>query len=279
MYTHISLSSLCSVSHLPAASCRCLFSSFDLRVQAYCTGCLFRELNWLIEDSLVNRSSSSSCFSFSQYKYDTSGKNENVMLQISLDDLYQLWEQTIEERRLYQYIVGCEHWRDLVLSVQEGVLIPRPNTELIVDLVSDVVSKNEELGQGLWADVGTGSGAIAIGIRRIWGSYDTDLSPIAVLVAALMCLYGLQDVIEGKDLVGRHEPRLALDAGSSGIDYLVHLCNGASAMLKPDGFFAFETNREKQCEFLVDCIENGIAGSFCNLNIAGIERFVTGFRR
>jgi release factor glutamine methyltransferase len=83
-----------------------------------------------------------------------------------------------------------------VLSVQEGVLIPRPNTELIVDLVSDVVSKNEELGQGLWADVGTGSGAIAIGIRRIWGSYDTDLSPIAVLVATLMCLYGLQVVIE-----------------------------------------------------------------------------------
>jgi release factor glutamine methyltransferase len=118
------------------------------------------------------------------------------MLRISLDDLYQLWEQTIEERRPYQYIVGCEHWRDLVLSVQEGVLIPRPNTELIVDLVSDVVSKNEELGQGLWADVGTGGGAIAIGIRRIWGSYDTDLSPIAVLVATLMCLYGLQDVIE-----------------------------------------------------------------------------------
>nr|XP_034893372.1 DNA-directed RNA polymerase III subunit RPC6-like isoform X1 [Populus alba] len=33
---------LCSVSHLPAASCRYLFSSFDLRVPAYCTGCLFR---------------------------------------------------------------------------------------------------------------------------------------------------------------------------------------------------------------------------------------------
>ncbi|KAL3609018.1 hypothetical protein D5086_000038 [Populus alba] len=264
------------VSHLPAASCRYLFSSFDLRVPAYCTGCLFRELNWLIEDSLVNRAHSPLCFSISQYKYDTSGKNENVVLRISLDDLYQLWKQTIEERRPSQYIVGCEHWRDLVLSVQEGVLIPGPNTELIVDLVSDVVSNNEELGQGLWADVGTGSGAIAIGIRRIWGSYGTDLSQIAVLVATQMCLYGLQDVIEVrqgswfeplKDVEGQ-----LVDGGTSGIDYLVRLRNGASAMLKPDGFFAFETKGEKQCEFLVDCMQNDIAGSFCNLNIAGMSR-------
>ncbi|KAJ6944985.1 hypothetical protein NC651_000118 [Populus alba x Populus x berolinensis] len=238
---------------LPAASCRYLFSSFDLRVPAYCTGCLFRELNWLIEDSLVNRSSSPSCFSFSQYKYDTSGKNENVMLRISLDDLYQLWKQTIEERRPSQYIVGCDHWRNLVLSVQEGVLIPGPNTELIVDLVSDVVSNNEELGQGLWADVGT------------------------VLVATQMCLYGLQDVIEVRqgswfEPLKNVEGQL-VDGGTSGIDYLVHLRNGASAMLKPDGFFAFETKGEKQCEFLVDCMQNDIAGSFCNLNIAaGMSR-------
>jgi release factor glutamine methyltransferase len=58
-----------------------------------------------------------------------------------------------------------------VLSVQEGVLIPRSETELIVDLASDVVSNNEKLGQGLLADVGTGSDAIAIGIRKILGSY------------------------------------------------------------------------------------------------------------
>jgi release factor glutamine methyltransferase len=83
--------------------------------------------------------------------------------------------------------------------------------------------------------------------------------------------------------VGRHEPRLALDGGASGIDYLLHLCNGAAAMLKPGGFFAFETNGEKQCKFLVDYMQNDIAGSFCNLNIvsdfAGIQRFVTGFRQ
>lgn len=56
------------------------------------------------------------------------------------------------------------------MSVQKGVLIPRPETEHIVDLVADVVLDDEGLREGLWADLGTGSGALAIGIGRILGS-------------------------------------------------------------------------------------------------------------
>lgn len=40
--------------------------------------------------------------------------------------------------------------------------------------------------------------------------------------------------------VGRHEPKLALDGGIDGTDSLLHLCHGASRMLKPGGFFVFE---------------------------------------
>ena len=76
-------------------------------------------------------------------------------------------------------------------------MIPRPETELIVDLVADVVSNNEGLREGLWADLGTGSGALAIGIGRILGSCGrviaTDLSPVALSVAAFnVQKYGLQ---------------------------------------------------------------------------------------
>lgn len=76
------------------------------------------------------------------------------------------------------------------MSVQEGVLIPRPETELIVDLVGDAIINNNQEGlkEGLWADLGTGSGAIAIGIARILGNSGsviaTDLSPVAVQVAS-----------------------------------------------------------------------------------------------
>lgn len=91
--------------------------------------------------------------------------------------------QRIEERRPFQYIVGCEHWRDLVLAVRDGVLIPRPETEQLVDFVAGV----EGFKAGLWADLGTGSGAIAIGIGRMLGENGrvvaTDLSEAAVEVA------------------------------------------------------------------------------------------------
>lgn len=40
--------------------------------------------------------------------------------------------------------------------------------------------------------------------------------------------------------VGRHEPRLALDGGVTGMNGLLHLCKGAASMLHSGGFFAFE---------------------------------------
>ncbi|CDP13624.1 unnamed protein product [Coffea canephora] len=273
---------------------------------------LHRELNWLIEDSLQDPIALLS---------DNSDDSLVVPLRACLDDLYMLWKQRIEGRRPFQYLVGCEHWRDLVLSVQEGVLIPRPETELIVDFVSDVTKENEVLREGLWADLGTGSGALAVGIGRILGSCGgviaTDLSPVSVAVASYnVQRYSLQDRVaikqgswfeplkddEGKfagivsnppyipseDIgrlqaeVGRHEPKLALDGGADGMDDLLHICNGAASMLRPGGFFALETNGEKQSNFLVDSIGSQSEGRFCDVKVAsdfaGIKRFVTGYR-
>lgn len=70
-----------------------------------------------------------------------------------------------------------------MLVVREGVLIPRPETEMLVDLVKEV----EGFEEGLWADLGTGSGAMAVGIGRCLGRngrvFGTDLSPVAVETA------------------------------------------------------------------------------------------------
>jgi release factor glutamine methyltransferase len=145
---------------------------------------LCRELKWFIEDVVEDHHS---VFShIGGVKNDD--ENERVKMRADIEELYCLWKQRIEDRKPFQYIVGCEHWKDLVLSVQEGVLIPRPETVLIVDLVYDVVSKNEDLKRGVWADLGTGSGALAIGIGRILGNSGkviaSDLSPVAVAVAA-----------------------------------------------------------------------------------------------
>nr|GLL38263.1 uncharacterized protein LOC109178226 [Ipomoea trifida]GME16724.1 release factor glutamine methyltransferase [Ipomoea batatas] len=275
---------------------------------------LLRELNWLIEDAIENPKSLSS-------NSDNYMDATPVSLRACLDDLYLMWKQRVEDRRPFQYVVGCEHWRDLVLGVQEGVLIPRPETELIVDLVDDVLKEDEHLREGLWTDLGTGSGALAIGIARILGPSGMvvaiDLSPVAVAVAsANVQRYNLQDRVkvkqgswfeplkdEGRELAGlvsnppyipsehisglqaevaKHEPKLALDGGSNGLDDLLHLCKGAASVLKPGGFFAFETNGEEQSKFLAGYMETESKGVFSNVKIisdfGGIQRFVTGFK-
>lgn len=83
--------------------------------------------------------------------------------------------------------------------------------------------------------------------------------------------------------VGWHEPKLALDGGKDGLEHLLHLCEGLSSALKPGGFFVFETNGNKQSEFLVDFISTKWSSSFRDvkavLDFADIKRFVTGYRR
>ncbi|XP_021718826.1 uncharacterized protein LOC110686514 [Chenopodium quinoa] len=264
---------------------------------------LVRELNWFLDDAIEDPLIVSQ---LGVSQIDGLG-SKLVGLRASLDEMYKLWRGRIEERRPFQYIVGCEHWRDLVLSVEEGVLIPRPETGKIVDLVEKVVgSEFEDLKDGVWADLGTGSGALAIAISRVLGKNGkviaTDLSPVAVAVASYNVeRYGLQDLIEveqgswfeplkefegqlagvvsnppyipSEDIsglqaeVGRHEPILALDGGVKGMDDLFHLSTRMSIMLKPGGFFVVETNGEKQCRILTDYLKNASRNSFCDVNI------------
>lgn len=67
----------------------------------------------------------------------------------------------------FQYLLAAAHWRDLVLSVGPGILIPRPETELMVDLAAAALQANPALGQLPWADLGTGSGALAIATAQL----------------------------------------------------------------------------------------------------------------
>ncbi|KAK4398708.1 Release factor glutamine methyltransferase [Sesamum angolense] len=241
---------------------------------------LLRELNWLVEDALEQPSVLSSSSSYDD--------GVPVSIRACLDDLYKLWKQRIEERRPFQYLVGCEHWRDLILSVEEGVLIPRPETEIIVDLVDDAVTGNETLRNGIWADLGTGSGALALAVARILGVGSgrvvaTDLSPVAVAVASynverynlqgnsvdLLAIHHISPVkiLTGYKLKFLNMNQLALDGGVNGMNDLIHLCNGATSMLKPGGFFAFETNGERQSKCLVDYMDTKMKGSFYSINI------------
>ena len=87
-----------------------------------------------------------------------------------------------------QYVTGEVAFRHLVLKVRPGVLIPRPETEVLVDtVIAEVRRVVDERGEAIVADLCTGSGCVALSIAsECPGSsvFASDLSAIAVEIAA-----------------------------------------------------------------------------------------------
>ena len=172
------------------------------------------------------------------------------------------------------YLIGRKEFYGLEFLVDRRVLIPRPETELLVDLALAHV-RSQRNRRVVVADVGTGSGAIAITIAvhapeaRVYG---LDVSPEALAVARRNGLRlsaenqvtflqsDLLDALpEPADLIvanlpyvtaeeyqglapdiREYEPRLALEAGSEGLDVIERLLHQVVAHLKPNGIVLLE---------------------------------------
>ena len=76
---------------------------------------------------------------------------------------YQNLVQRRKKNEPYEYIVGEASFYDIHLSVEEGVLITRPETEILIDLVADIIEK-ENITR--IAEIGVGSGAISVVLAR-----------------------------------------------------------------------------------------------------------------
>jgi len=173
-----------------------------------------------------------------------------------------------------KYLVGEAEFVSLPLAVSPSVLIPRPETELLVERALELLPRDAD---ALAADLGTGSGAIAIVVatRRPRVRFvATDVSPEALAVAranaerhaaagriefrqgswfAALAAGMLFDVllsnppyVAAPDLasampeVRDHEPRVALDGGPDGLDALRVLVGEGAAWLKPGGWLVVE---------------------------------------
>lgn len=170
------------------------------------------------------------------------------------------------------YITGEREFWSLSLQVGPGVLIPRPDTELLVELALDLLPADSHAQV---ADLGTGSGAIAAAIGRErphWQLVAVEHCPQARAIAlANFQRLGLTHVscragdwcagfepLERFDLILSNppyiadndphlqlgdlpaEPRQALASGADGLDDLRHICHCAPAYLKPGGWLLLE---------------------------------------
>ncbi len=171
------------------------------------------------------------------------------------------------------YITGEREFYSLAFQVTPAVLIPRPETEQLVELALARLPRGGRL-----LDIGTGSGAIAIALAHTRPDAQVlagDISPAALQVAqanasrlgvnvAFRQSDGLQgfasesfDVItsnppyiaEGDPHLGegdvRFEPRLALTSGADGLRLIRQIAADARAHLAPDGWLMFEHGHDQ----------------------------------
>lgn len=214
-----------------------------------------------------------------------------------------------------QYVLGRWAFRHLDLMVDQRVLIPRLETEQLVDLVLDVVQSVQSQKVHI-ADLGTGTGAIGLsllhelplGSARVWltdtsvDAADVARANLAGLGRAAMYgqisvgswydalsgeLHGSLDVIvsnppyidhddkEVEDKVRDWEPHLALFADENGLAALRVIVFGATTWLRKGGILALEIGHRQAKDVSQLCTEAGLVDVTVHTDAAHRERFIT----
>ena len=232
--------------------------------------------------------------------------DQPVALQRSLDELETLWQRHLREAVPLQYLLGLCPWRDLTLQVGPGVLIPRAETELLIELALQQLPAPPRL----WADLGTGSGALALALALAWPDsrgLAVELSDAARAVAVLNLQAAPQvQVLAGswwqplaawwgqlelvvanppyipaavwaqlEPVVREHEPALALAAGDDGLAAIRQIAAGAVAALSPGGRLLLEHHHD-QSEAVLELLgQAGLVGLDRHRDLEGVWRFAS----
>ena len=214
-------------------------------------------------------------------------------------------------REPLQYLLGWEDFHGLRLAVTPDVLVPRPETEGLVEWAVEVLGGRPD---PVVADLGTGSGAIACAIARALPAaevlaVDVSVGALAVasrnvralslssrvrllagdLFAPLGSLSASLDLVVANPPylpsavipslppeVSRHEPRAALDGGPDGMAVIRRVVAGAPPVLKPGGWLLMEIGEEQAGPLASLMAAEGFSGIRARRDLNGIERYIGG---
>ena len=237
---------------------------------------------------------------------------ENLYLKNNLDFLESVWDDHLSKSQPIQYLCGTAFWRNLKLKVTNKVLIPRPETELIVDIVVKIFEKKSK--KLFFAELGTGSGAISIALALqypLWDGIATDIDEDALEIATenyknsspqsnlkfycgdwwtpLESFKGKFDLVISnppyipKDTyeklpkeVKNFEPKIALLGGEDGLKHIREIIQKAPFFLKEKGWLILENHFDQGEKVKQLLLKNKFTSIEIVNDLSGIGRFTIG---
>ena len=232
----------------------------------------------------------------------------SISLEISKEELEGIWNIHLKDQTPLQHLISKCPWRDVELEVSADALIPRQETELLIDFA---LKKVIDIDVGRWADLGTGAGPLAVSLAKSlpdWNGHAVDISQDALDLAErnlktiaprakvrfalgdwwrpLKKWWGSfdlvlsnppyipSDLIEGLEpVVKNHEPVMALDGGEDGMSASKKIILGASNALAKGGWLLVEHHYD-QSERIINLMENiGMEEVSFEKDLSGIKRY------
>ena len=235
-----------------------------------------------------------------------------LYLKKNLQYLESIWEDHLLNFVPIQYLCGETYWRDLKLKVSDKVLIPRPETEIVIDIVSKIFGKKSQ--NLVFAELGTGSGAISIALALeypMWEGIATDIDQDALKIASenfissskksnlkFYCGHWwtpLESFKNKLDLVisnppyipkdtyeklpkevKKFEPKIALLGGEDGLKHIREIINKSPFFLREKAWLILENHFDQGEKVKQLLIKNKFKSVEIVNDLSGIGRFTIG---
>lgn len=228
----------------------------------------------------------------------------------------QEFKKTIDKRACgypFQYLIKEKEFMGLDFHIEEGVLIPRPDTEVLVEYILDYIKINYNDENIKILDLGSGSGAISLSIAHYAPNsyvYGVDIGDVPLKVANINkerfkltnveflkgdifepfmngnykfhIIVSNPPYIPSLDIeklqieVKDYEPKLALDGGEDGLDFYRRIVKQAKDFLVKDGLLIFEIGYNQGSDVRLLLENDGFFNIEILKDLQGLDRVVLG---